>query len=167
MLAGIVAVGAAVIGALAALRAARIGSDAAASSRTQDDDRRRKFFGSVVAEDLSSLRSRCRLAEGVIVTLHAGNHHVTEDSRRQMRLTLHPILNDWSFMSLLDDAFLRRLAELQRVVADHNYDVERAGTFTVDAWRESVIARLNRISGSANELRGQATLIGRGGQVAS
>lgn len=84
-----------------------------------------------------------------------------------MRLLLHPILNDWSFMSLLDDAFLRRLAELQRVVADHNYDVERAGTFTVDAWRESVIARLNRISGAANELRGQATLIGRGGQVAS
>jgi hypothetical protein len=161
ILAGVLAIIAAGIGAWAVIRSGAAPIAEAAKSQALEETWRRKFFGSVLAQDLSALRSRCRQAEGVIRVLHGGNHPVDDRSRSQMHLRLHPLIEDWEFMSLLPDSLLKRLIELDRAIADHNYDIDRAGTFTVDAWRESIVTRLERISGEANALRGLAMLVSR------
>lgn len=119
------------------------------------------FFGSVLSQNLSLLRSRCRQDEGTIIVIHGGNHAVTTESRDRMRMEIHSSLNDWEFMALLPDGMLRRLIGMQRAIADHNFDIDRAGTFAVDTWRESVIGRLHRIDDEANALRGLATMLER------
>lgn len=162
LIAGGLAIGAAVIGAWAVVRTATVPVRAAKAVAIEADRRRLRFFGSVLSQNLSLLRSRCRQAEGTIIVLHGGNHAVTDESRDRMRLETHSSLDDWEFMALLPDGMLRRLIGLQRAIADHNFDVDRAGTFAVDTWRESVIGRLRRISDEANALRGLATMLGRG-----
>lgn len=162
LIAAVISIVVAVFGALALWRATNAPIAAARKSQEESDQRRRIFAGSVLVQNLSILRSLARQAIGVVRVLAAGNHSVGDGDRSQMRLQMHPVMGEWEFVSLFSTPYLARLMELSKLVDDHNYDVDRAGSFSEEHWRRSVLDRLDTIQTEAARLIGPAMIAGRG-----
>lgn len=156
LIAGTLAVAAAVVAFWAAIRAARLPIKAQAQIARETVERRRRYVCRVLASDFQLLSARARQAEGTIRVTIAANAEVSENTKRKTRLVLHPLIDDWESMSLLPDELLQRALTLRRKVFDHNFDMEQAGgAFGADNFRRAILAQVKSIEAFAMAVSGQ------------
>lgn len=118
------------------------------------------FASSVLSEQLLIIATRARQAEGTITVVVASNTDVNDDTRRRTILEIHPIVDDRETMSVLPTELLQRLSKLRHQIADHNFDMMRAGgAFGADNFRTSILARIRQIEHDARELSGSFAVL--------
>jgi hypothetical protein len=162
LIAGILSIAAALIGAAALWWTGRAPLREAAAIRDLDDARRLRYAGSVLAQELKSLRRRCRAIEGTVKVYASSNHEVTDRGRSSLMLPTPTLAGDWEFMSRLPVQLLTDLMNLWRHVDEHNDRMKTVGGFADDNWRRFTIERLEGIAKAANALSGQAMLLAQG-----
>lgn len=163
LISGVLAIIAAVAAALAVVYSARLPVQHARAAAAAEEARRRIHAGFVLASHLRLLRSRARHVAAIMRVTIAANAEITDANRGKLFLRMHPIIEDWEFMSALPTEFHKRLLILARMVEDHNYDMERAGgSFGDDNFRQHVQNHVVAVENMANTLIGEAELIRRG-----
>jgi len=106
-----------------------------------------------LGNDLRQLRARAQQAEGTIRVTIAANANVNDDTRDKTILRIHPIADNWEFMSLLSSEIFNAFSEFRRVVDDHNFDMMRAGgAFGADNFRQSILQRIQLIQAQSAQV---------------
>ncbi len=131
--------------------------------RQKENERRRLRLRSLeISEEFGLLSMRARQGQGTVRAIKASNKSVTEKTRQKMRLRIPAPTHDWEFMSLLPEDVARDCLQLNSMIEDHNFDMERAGgAFGDDNFGKSIIDRLDKIRTKAAELRN--TVLGNSG----
>ncbi len=156
------ATGLAFLSAVLVWRAARLPVQQSEAERQDELKRRLRYVALVLLFDLRLLAKRARSAEGTIVATIAANKDVNDRIVELTTLEIDPISDQWEFMSLLPSAEFSRYAELRRDVADHNFDMQRAGgAFGADQFRSSIKERVKRIQNSASTLANEFAAISK------
>lgn len=126
----------------------------AGRERQKENERRRIRLRCLeISEELKLLSKRARQGRGTVKVHKAANADVTEATRQKMRLRIPAPTHDWEFMSLLPEDIARECLQLNGMIEDHNFDIERAGgAFGDDNFGRSITDRLERIRTKAFEL---------------
>jgi len=153
--------GIAVIGAVATAtviwRAARLPIEKQQAIAKVREQTRRQYVCSVLQTELMRLSNQALHADSTITTIKAANASINEDTKARTRLAMPTIVDDWESMSLLPAHLLQQLMRLRNDVADHNFDVDRAGgAFGADNFRLQMQTRLKHIEASSQRLAGHA-----------
>jgi hypothetical protein len=152
-LAGVFAVIAAIITATMVYRAAHLPIRAAERRVKEENGRYIRLTSLELSGALQLIAKRARMGQATVRVHKASNASVTEETRQKMRLPVPAMTKDWEFMSLIPEDVARECTELNSLIEDHNFDVERAGgAFGDDNFGRSIIDRLSNISGLAERL---------------
>ncbi len=154
LIAGILAIAAAGIAALAVLRAARLPIEAEAKRAEELRNRQLAFTQAALSSEWQTLLRRTRLVDDTITVTVAANAAITDSTRAKCYLTRPRIIYDWTFMSLLPGPLFSRITQLYALVDDHNFDIDRAGgAFGDQNFQRSLHTRLETIRSQTMALR--------------
>lgn len=122
--------------------------------RQEKSERRRLRLRSLeISEELKLISKRASQGQGTVRAYKASNKDISEATRQKMRLRIPAPTHDWEFMSLLPEDIARECLQLNGMIEDHNFDIERAGgAFGDDNFGRSITDRLGRIRTKAMEL---------------
>jgi hypothetical protein len=167
LLAGVLAIIAAMIAAIAVWRSAHLPLKHQEKVRREAEGRRVQVGYRALLSDLQTLQVRVRQAEGSVKVVIASNASVTDDVRTKVRLAMPALCSDWDFMSLLPSDLASALLALGRTVDSHNFDMAQAGgAFGADSFRELIFRRLKDISEHVGSLCERiATLMQKTGKM--
>jgi hypothetical protein len=153
LITGIVAVLSAIVTAATIYFAARLPVSAEREREKESAGRRLRLRSLEMSEELKLLGKRARLGQSTVKVHKASNADVTEATRQKMRLRIPEPTQDWRFMSLLPENMARECLQLNSMIEDHNFDIERAGgAFGDDNFGRSITDRLETIRTKAEEL---------------
>jgi hypothetical protein len=139
--------------AYAIYKAANLPVEAGRRREERGENRRLKLRSLELSGDLKILAMRARQGIGTVKVHKSANASVTEDTRCKMTLTVPQSTQEWEFMSLLPETISRRCIQLNGMIEDHNFDMERAGgAFGDDNFGRSITSRLDTIAKTASEL---------------
>ena len=159
---GIFAVVVAVGTAAVIYRAARLPVRVERERQKESERRRLRLRSLEISEELRLLSRRAKQGQGTVKVNKAANADVTEATRQKMRLRIPAPTHDWEFMSLLPEDIARECLQLNGMIGDHNFDMERAGgAFGDDNFGRSITDRLERIRTKAAQL--SSTVLGISG----
>lgn len=161
LLSGCLAILAAILTAAIIWRAAQLPIKEQAKRDHEMKGLRRQYACLVLSTDFHLIAARARQAEGTIRAVIAANANVNDNTREKTYLKLHPMIDQWEFMSLLPKDMFRNIMRLRRTVDDHNFDMERAGgAFGAENFRQSILTRIRSIQGHATTLAAQIAVLG-------
>jgi hypothetical protein len=146
LIAGTLAVLAAIITARAVWRAAQVPIVRDEQREAELKRRQLVYTCSILSSELKTLSVRALQADSTIVTVAAANSQINEDTKKKCSFNRPKILDDWTAMSLLPPATMSPLMTLYKMVDDHNFDVARSGgAFGADSFRQTLRKRLTDI----------------------
>ena len=153
LVAGIFAIIAAVVTAYTIYKAARLPVRAEQDRHKENEGRRLRLRSLELSEEFSILGKRAIQGKATVKVHKAAKASITDETRRKMMLRIPPPTRDWEFMSLTPEAIVRQCIQLNGMIEDHNFDMERAGgAFGDDNFGRSITARLETISKIAADL---------------
>ena len=156
LISGMLAIGAAAIGAYALWRSAQLPFVDNARRERETLTKKRLFLASLLYSEFQIMATRARQAEGTINAVIASNTNVTDDTREKTVLKFPEVAADWDLMSSVPPELLRRLFDFRKTVEDHNSDMKRAGgAFGANNFRQSILGRISQIAQQASQLSGQ------------
>ena len=133
--------------------AARLPVRAARERQKESERRRLRLRCLEISEELKLLSKRAKQGQGTVKVHKAANADVTEATRQKMRLRIPAPTHDWEFMSLLPEDIARECLQLNGMIEDHNFDIERAGgAFGDDNFGRLITDRLEGVRTKAAEL---------------
>lgn len=146
LISGILAVGAAVGTAVAVWLSARLPIKHQRLEAQALQARKRYYVALVLSRNFRLLATRAAQAKSTVIAVKAANGTVTDDTKRRATLIFDAVIDNWELMSVFPVDILGDIADLQNRVADHNFDIERAGgAFGADNFAESIKDRCDAI----------------------
>lgn len=127
LITGVLAIIAAIITAVAIMRAANAPLKAQKINTVEELDKKATYTKLRLENNLRQLAKRAKNAVGTVKVVKGAGATVTDIQKNRMELTLDPIMKEWDKISLLDVEITKELLRLERLVDDSNFDVERAG----------------------------------------
>lgn len=123
-------------------------------ARQKEWERRKLRLHSLeISEELRLVAKRAKQGQSTVKVHKASNANVTEETRRKMRLRAPSPTADWEYMSLLPEDVVRDCLQLNALIEDHNFDIERAGgAFGDDNFGRIIVDRLGAIQSRATKL---------------
>lgn len=156
LISGILAIGAAGIGACVLWRSAQLPLE---EQRRREIDLlvgKRLFLSSLLNVEFRILTDRARQAESTIDVTIATDSDVTDNTREKTILKLPAVIDNWELMAAIPVNLLQALSEFRKLVDDHNFDMNRAGgAFGADNFRRSIKQRVKLIAQQAAQLANQ------------
>jgi len=139
--------------AYAIYHAARLPVDADREVRKESERRRLHLRSLELSQDLTIIGKRAKQGQGTVIVHKAANAPVTDEIRKKMFLRIPQPTRDWEFMSLIDETTARQCINLNGMIEDHNFDVQRAGgAFGDNNFGQSIKTRLDTIYKLSSEL---------------
>lgn len=153
LLSGILALGAAVLGAWALVKTARAPMEAERQYR-REIDRRRLHAGSLeLASEFARIAGLARQAQATIKVTIAERKDVTDTTRAKTILPVPTLLSEWDFMSLLQDDSARTAHDVRLRIEAHNFDMCRAGgSFGDDNFGKRVQEQAHEVALTCSQL---------------
>jgi hypothetical protein len=153
LIAGILAIFAAIITASVIYVAARLPVKSEQARAKKAEDRRLRLRSIELSEEFKILGMRAMQGKGTVTVHKASNASVLDETRRKMMLHIPQPTRDWEFMTLIPEAVARECVRLNGLIKEHNFDMERAGgAFGDDNFGRSITNRLDAINKIAVEL---------------
>ena len=160
LISGILAILAAGIATWGIIYTARLPLAAQEHERRATEARRRAYVSLALGRDLFTLAARARSARGTIRAVIASNAMIDDNIREGVLLRFPAMAQDWESMSVLPEKAFLNVSRLMRRAEDHNFDMARAGgAFGADNFRQSILARLEKIEDTAKGIGGQIDLL--------
>jgi hypothetical protein len=158
LLSGVIAIIGAVVTAIVIWKAARLPTQKQIEDAQEQNRKRRRYVCSVLETELKRLSNRARQAVATITVVKAANAQINEETKRKVWLATPSVVDDRECMSVLTAALLDQPMRLGNDVADHNFDVDRAGgVFEDDNFGNQMKNRLGRIEATSQALANRAS----------
>lgn len=146
LLAGVLAITAAVMGGSAVIRAARISVAATAESDQKVDRRRASYIARLLATECQRLGEFSRQTTATIKVVVAANSEINDNSRQKTITEMHPIVHNLDAMSLLPAHLMQQVLRIHHELHKHNFDMKRAGgSYGSEAFQTHIFQQLSHL----------------------
>lgn len=127
LLAGLLALAAAIAGGAFVVRSARLPVEAQKSAVARVENRKAIMISQVLSKEFARVSEMARQAASTMKVVIAARKEITDTIRAKVVIDLHALTQDIESMSLLPEDLIREALDLTRALDRHNFDMRRAG----------------------------------------